>query len=95
MFCKRESLGVLRLTYVFKILIKFPPKKLRAVKVKQLNFLSENLKEIFPPQLPGRKCVTESSLGIVARDIDTLKNCFEIFKKLSGEGIKIRVYWKN
>ena len=29
-------------------LIKFPPKKLRAVKVEQLNFLSENLKRNFP-----------------------------------------------
>ena len=63
--CKRESLSVLRLTYVFIILIKFPPKKLRAAKVEQLNFFSENVKEIFPPQLPGRKYVTESSLGIV------------------------------
>ena len=35
----------------------------------QLNFLSENLKEIFPPQLPGRKYVTESSLGIVGREL--------------------------
>ena len=35
--------------------------------MEQLNFLPENLKEIFPPQLPGRKYVTESSLGIVAR----------------------------
>ena len=34
--------------YVFIILIKFLSKKLRAVKVAQLNFLSENLKEIFP-----------------------------------------------
>ena len=47
-----------RLTYVFIILIKFPPKKLQAVKVEQLNFLSENLKEIFPRQLPDRKYAT-------------------------------------
>ena len=43
---------------------------LRAVKVEQLTFLSENLKEIFPPQLPGRKYVTESSLGIVGRVLE-------------------------
>ena len=36
------------------------------LKVEQLNFLSENLKEIFPPQLPGRRYVTESSLCRVA-----------------------------
>ena len=40
-------------------------KKLRAVKVAQVNFLFETLKEIFPPQLPGRKYVTESSLYII------------------------------
>ena len=65
---------VLRLTYVFIILIKFLPKKLRAVKEEQLNFLSENLKEIFSRQLPGRKYFTESSLGIVARATKTSKS---------------------
>ena len=60
---------MLLLTYVFIILIKFAPKKLRAVKVAQLDFLSENLKEILPPQFPGRKYVRESSLGIVAREV--------------------------
>ena len=47
-FCKRESLSVLPLTHVFIILIKFPPKKLRAVKVEQLTFLVWKFERNFP-----------------------------------------------
>ena len=50
---------------------------LQAVKVEQLTFLSENLKEIFPPQLPGRKYVTESSLGIVGRELERASHVFQ------------------
>ena len=77
---------MLRLTYVFIILIKFPPKKLRAVKVEQLNILSENLKEIFPPQLPGRKYVTESCLGIVP----LVSQCFKKSRSFQGPAPLIR-----
>ena len=92
---------MLRLTYVFIILIKFPPKKLRAVKVEQLNFLSENLKEIFPPQLPGRKYVTESSLGIIAREKGIDKKLLfgaaqgfnSLFLNLFGFSISVSFVW--
>ena len=79
---------------------KIPAKKLRAVKVEQLIFLCENLKEVFLPQLPGRKYVTESSLGIVGREVGTfetssmghLQSVIKVYYLLTGCKGRTRKY---
>ena len=48
-------------------MIKFPPKSYEQFRWHNWIFLSENLKQTFPPQLPGRRYVRESSLGTGAR----------------------------